>query len=704
MTLNWNLADGKQGVLNGYQNIINSGSRAKLQLTIGDYAAMPTNFVIATGDFTDVKGKDTFSITNVAGGAMITGVKIDGDIALSADGLTGYQLVTEEVLSVPTTNLVLQVTQYTCKHTEVTPQMSPYVLEEDKTYTAAPTTEWGGVFSVAENATLTGTNVTFDANETAKGGGAICNSGTVALKDTTFKGNAANNGGAISNRSGAVLNLDGVTFEGNTAKYGGAIYNESGGLSSGDGTINLDGPVTLVTDSDTILNYGPLNWNLADGKAGCLNGYQNITNAPGRGTLQLTVEEYTAMPTNFVIATGDFTDVSGKDTFAVTNVTTGASFPLKIGGSVKYVGSYAYSLAIRNDELVFTFGYGKFEVEFCAQGGKHENGREIVTNDCYVNTGYELPTVVRKGYVFQDWCLDHKDPSTAVKAGDKLAVMADHSLYAIWTPNAPTPGSTELNIPDVDAAGKPVTNIAEGAYNKNTSITDLVTPLYLDKIEPYAFQNCTALKSITITAARDYDTLAPKSVTIAQNAFAGCASVEELYIAGEVTSLGQSAFQNCEKLRKIVFGGSNAITFGTSVFRRCGYKNGAGKITVYMSDAFKNNNPGFITALGTWFSASGVETVLKVDALPVEDGIARINVDFSQMGADRRLAVRVQTSVSGKPDVTQIDLEQATTPTGPWTALPANSKSAFADGSALIDVTVPDAPTLFLRARIALDD
>lgn len=71
------------------------------------------------------------------------------------------------------------------------------------------------------------------SGNTSKLGGAICNSGTVNINNTTFSGNAANNGadgngGAIyNNTSGSNLNIsNNSSFSNNTASgYGGAIMN-----------------------------------------------------------------------------------------------------------------------------------------------------------------------------------------------------------------------------------------------------------------------------------------------------------------------------------------------------------------------------------------------------------------------------------------------------------------------------------------------
>jgi len=101
----------------------------------------------------------------------------------------------------------------------------------------------------------------------------------------------------------------------------------------------------LVTTNDTIRNWGMLNWNLAGGKQGFLDGYENITNTGNNAKQQLTIDDALRTSlTNIVIATGDFTNVAGKDTFAVTNVTSGAAFELTINSPRRRAGGAYWEL------------------------------------------------------------------------------------------------------------------------------------------------------------------------------------------------------------------------------------------------------------------------------------------------------------------------------------------------------------------------
>jgi len=221
------------------------------------------------------------------------------------------------------------------------------VLEEGKTYTAAPTTENGGAFYVNGGATLTGANVTFADNK---------------------------------------------------ATYGGAIYNA--------GTVNLDGAVTLKTETDTIYNQGTLNWNLTDGKVGVLNGYQNVTNSGKSAKLQLTVEkyEYAELPKEFVIATGDFSNIEGKDTFTVAGAETGAKTEVKIGSWAGVIDKMFARLTCADGQLKLTLSRQTVTVKptevVDATYKVYTNDVELTGTTMFVDTPAYVVYTAAEDYIF----------------------------------------------------------------------------------------------------------------------------------------------------------------------------------------------------------------------------------------------------------------------------------------------------------------
>ena len=98
----------------------------------------------------------------------------------------------------------------------------------------------------------------------------------------------------------------------------------------------------------------------------------------------------------------------------------------------------------------------------------------------------------------------------------------------------------------------------------DTSMTEVIIPASINNVPvtsigDSAFQNCTSLTSITI----------PNSVTLIDGyAFDGCTSLTSITIPNGVTSIGFNAFQNCTSLTSITI--PNGVTsIGYKVFYRC---------------------------------------------------------------------------------------------------------------------------------------
>jgi hypothetical protein len=85
-----------------------------------------------------------------------------------------------------------------------------------------------GIFQIASGANVVLTGLTMlNGNAGGNNGGAIDNSGTLTLVNSTLSGNSASLGGALSNESGAVATVMGCTFASNYGSYlGGAISNQ----------------------------------------------------------------------------------------------------------------------------------------------------------------------------------------------------------------------------------------------------------------------------------------------------------------------------------------------------------------------------------------------------------------------------------------------------------------------------------------------
>lgn len=169
--------------------------------------------------------------------------------------------------------------------------------------------------------------------------------------------------------------------------------------------------------------------------------------------------------------------------------------------------------------------------------------------------------------------------SYTIKAGTKC--MADFAfsdckgLTSITIPNSMTSighyafngcsGLKAVYITDIakwcnisfDNLANPL-SYAHNLYLNGKLVTDLVIPNSVTSIGDSAFEDCTGLNSITI----------PNSVTsIGDFAFCSCKGLTSVTIGNSVTSIGNDAFRGCTGLTSINFNGTkaqwNAISKGS---------------------------------------------------------------------------------------------------------------------------------------------
>ena len=107
----------------------------------------------------------------------------------------------------------------------------------------------------------------------------------------------------------------------------------------------------------------------------------------------------------------------------------------------------------------------------------------------------------------------------------------------------------------------PVHGINASSFAGNKKMQTLNIQADLWYIGYNAFENCTALKSITVPASVS---------TIFPSAFAGCTALQEADLSGctRLESIGENAFANCTSLKDVLFpDGLNTI--GESAFENC---------------------------------------------------------------------------------------------------------------------------------------
>ena len=101
----------------------------------------------------------------------------------------------------------------------------------------------------------------------------------------------------------------------------------------------------------------------------------------------------------------------------------------------------------------------------------------------------------------------------------------------------------------------------DASFENCTSLTSIVVPSGVSKISQYAFRSCNNLKNITIS----------NGVTaIGEGAFYECTSLESIVIPKTITSFGKSAFYNCSSLATLTFEeGIDLYSINQSCFCGC---------------------------------------------------------------------------------------------------------------------------------------
>ena len=104
-----------------------------------------------------------------------------------------------------------------------------------------------------------------------------------------------------------------------------------------------------------------------------------------------------------------------------------------------------------------------------------------------------------------------------------------------------------------------VTAIARNAFYYCKNITDVSVGDGVIKIDSFAFEDCTGLKSVTFGRVLQI---------IGFSSFSGCKSLTTLDIPEPVKEIQESAFENCTSLTTITLP-STLLTIGRSAFARC---------------------------------------------------------------------------------------------------------------------------------------
>ena len=135
----------------------------------------------------------------------------------------------------------------------------------------------------------------------------------------------------------------------------------------------------------------------------------------------------------------------------------------------------------------------------------------------------------------------------------------DYGSYVAITDYPTTAAGAVIIPPTIN--GKPVKNIANGAFSYCSSLTGVTLPSSVTSIDSEAFSYCSNLATINFPAGL---------TTIGRNAFFYCNSITTVTLPSSLTTLGESAFSRCSGLMSISVSPSNPVfvTVGGVLFNK----------------------------------------------------------------------------------------------------------------------------------------
>ena len=205
-----------------------------------------------------------------------------------------------------------------------------------------------------------------------------------------------------------------------------------------------------------------------------------------------------------------------------------------------------------------------------------EEIKDYTFYNCSELTSITLPASITSisGFAFMD-C----SSLTSIEIPNSVTLIGEYAFYSCS-------GLTSIVIPDS------VTSIGESAFDSCTNLASITIPNSVTSIGNYAFSSCDGLESIVVESgnvvydSRDNcnaiiktdtntlingckNTIISDSVTsIGDSAFQNCSGLTSLTIPNSVTTIGNQAFRSCTDLTSIAI--PNSVTsIGDSAFRNC---------------------------------------------------------------------------------------------------------------------------------------
>ena len=138
--------------------------------------------------------------------------------------------------------------------------------------------------------------------------------------------------------------------------------------------------------------------------------------------------------------------------------------------------------------------------------------------------------------------------------------------------------ATKITLPES------LINIADNAFYGSTNLREINIPNSVTKIGASAFQNCTALTTVTI------DTINSNLDSIGNNVFFKCKSLKQLRLPYNLTSIGENAFSACSSLTTITFDGYREVITEQNTIEYVLDTDKLSKLTYLGASAFSENS------------------------------------------------------------------------------------------------------------------
>ena len=225
-------------------------------------------------------------------------------------------------------------------------------------------------------------------------------------------------------------------------------------------------------------------------------------------------------------------------------------------GSLKTIGNFAFASS----------GLKKFTIQL---GENEKSQLETIGQrsfyECVQLTAFEIPTSVKKidSYAFAGAGLT----SVTIPVNDENSVASFN--YSTFANNLQL---ASVTLPDS------MTSICDSMFMGCESLKSITLPANLEIIGPQAFSK-TGITEIVIPAGVT-KLWGSWSGSSARN-FQNCASLTKVTFLGNVTEIGDNAFENCEQLSTVIFANSTNREDGSVVF--------PDSLTILGNAAFKNS-------------------------------------------------------------------------------------------------------------------